>query len=208
MTMKRKDTTLSITHLFLRRAIHGLAVVALAAGLAACGSSKTSSTTAAAGTNTNATGASGAFGARRAALVACLKKHGVTLPNRPPGARPPRAGGGPPPGTPGTRPRGGFLFGGAGRKPSAKLQAAFKACGADFGRDRFARRPSQQTIQKYVTCVRQHGFNLPNPNFSGKGPVFPTNIRTNAKFQAASRACQSLLVPPASSSGGTGGSST
>ena len=47
-----------------------------------------------------------------------------------------------------------------------------------------------------MTCVRQHGYNLPNPNFSGKGPVFPANIQNNAKFQAASRACQSLLVPP------------
>jgi hypothetical protein len=48
---------------------------------------------------------------------------------------------------------------------------------------------------------------MPAPNFSGKGAVFPANIRSNAKFQAASRACQNLLVPPR---GGTttGGSNT
>ena len=43
--------------------------------------------------------------------------------------------------------------------------------------------------------MRQHGYNLPNPNFSGKGSVFPSNIRTNPKFLAASKACQSILIP-------------
>ncbi len=59
-----------------------------------------------------------------------------------------------------------------------------------------------------MTCVRQHGYNLPSPNFSGKGPVFPANIRSNAKFQAASRACQSLLVPQRGSGSGSGTSTT
>jgi len=34
--------------------------------------------------------------------------------------------------------------------------------------------------------------------------VFPSNIRNNAKFQAASRACQSLLVPPRPNGSGSG----
>ena len=42
---------------------------------------------------------------------------------------------------------------------------------------------------------------MPNPNFSGKGPIFPANIRTNTKFQAASKTCQSILVPPRPSGG-------
>jgi hypothetical protein len=83
------------------------------------------------------------------------------------------------------------------------VRAAFQACGAQFGfgagGQGFRRRLSRASITKYVTCVRQHGYNLPSPNFSGKGPVFPSTIRNNAKFQAASRACQSLLAPPRSS---------
>jgi hypothetical protein len=50
-------------------------------------------------------------------------------------------------------------------------------------------------VDKYVTCVRSHGFDLPAPNFSGTGPVFSTaKVNTHsAKFIAASKACQSLL---------------
>ena len=105
-----------------------------------------------------------------------------------------------------TTPRRG-LFGGRGFATNPKLRAAFQACGAQFGfgGGRFRGRLSRTAITKYVTCVRQHGYDLPNPNFSGKGPVFPANIRTNAKFQAASRACQSLLVPRRGTGSGSGG---
>ncbi len=89
------------------------------------------------------------------------------------------------------------------------MQAAFKACGANFGFGGgaggrgFRGRLSHTAITKYVTCVNQHGYKLPSPNFSGKGPIFPQSIQSNAKFQAASKACQSLLIP-ARPSGGTG----
>ncbi len=196
---------MSTTHLALRRLWFGLAVVAIAAALAACGSSKTSSTTAAAG-STTASASSGGFAARRAALVACLKQHGVTLPNRPPGAGRGFGNGGPPNGAPPNGgPGRGFFFGG-GRRLNPKMQAAFRACGSRLGfRGRFAGRLSHQTIEKFVSCVRQHGYNLPSPNFSGQGPVFPPSIRTNAKFQAASRACRSVLVPPGGAGGGSAG---
>jgi hypothetical protein len=203
-----------------------LTVVVLAFGglISACGSSSsttTSSTTASAAAG-GAGGADGANPARRAALAACLKQHGVTLPARPPGA-----GGGPPgsgapgggtgtgttgtgttgTGTTGTgttdsgaTPRPGFFGGGGGFANNPKLLAALQACGARFGfgggGQGFRGRLSRTAITKYVACVRQHGYNLPSPDFSGKGPVFPSNIRGNAKFQAASRPCQSLLAPP------------
>ena len=99
--------------------------------------------------------------------------------------------------TGGNPPRRGF-FGGAAN--SSKFRAAFKACGANFpARGRF-RAPNRQAIQKYVACVRSHGYKLPNPNFSGKGPIFPSNIRPNKQFRSASKACQSLLTPTRSSS--------
>jgi hypothetical protein len=200
-----------------------LTVVVLALGglIAACGSASSSSatTTSSATASAAAGGAGGAPNAsRRAALAACLKQHGVTLPARPPGAS-----GGPLPGSggsgagangtstngtgtngtgtngTGTTPRRGFS-GRGGFAANPKLRAAFQACGAKFGfrggGQGFRARLSRTAITKYVTCVRQHGYNLPSPNFSGKGPVFPSNIRNNAKFQAASRACQNLLVPP------------
>jgi len=174
-------------------------VLALGGLVAACGSASSSSKTATSSTTASAAGAPNA--SRRAALAACLKQHGVTLPARPPGAGAAPGSGGSN-GT-GTTPRRGFFGGGGGGfANNPKLRTALQACGARFGfggGQRF--RLSRAAITKYVTCVRQHGYNLPNPNFSGKGPVFPSNIRTNAKFQAASRPCQSLLTPRRPSGG-------
>ncbi|HET9721395.1 MAG TPA: hypothetical protein VFP55_15050 [Solirubrobacteraceae bacterium] len=117
-----------------------------------------------------------------ASKLACLKQHGVTLPARRPGSG---AGGG---------------FG-RGRGPgNSKFRAAFKACGGGFGRFRpgaggVPRRTfSAATLERFVTCVRNHGYTLPKPNTSG-GPVFPRSIESSTKFQAAARACASLLRP-------------
>ncbi len=192
-----------------------LGVVVLGGSIAACGSaSGSSSSSATTSTSTTASAAAGSGGpnaTRRAALAACLKQHGVTLPARPRGNTGPRPGSGGGTGTTGTgtgtTPRRGFFFGGGGG-PAAnpKFRAALQACGAKFGfrgGRGFRGRITHTTITKYVTCVRQHGYNLPNPNFSGKGPIFPANIQSNKKFQAASRACQSILVPPRQNGGGT-----
>jgi hypothetical protein len=179
--------------------------------LAACGSSTSSSSSSAravAGAGTSR------FAADRAKLVACLKQHGVTLPSRPgggfrhrftPGGGQSDTGsggsgsggsgqsgsGGPPHGGFGG---GGFFGGRAGSDP--KLQTAFKACASDFphGRSTFRGAAHQTAVTKFVTCVRRHGYDLPKPNFSGKGPVFPSNIQANPKFQAASKPCAKLLV--------------
>lgn len=205
-----------------------MALVTLVAGgaLAACGSasssSTTSSTTASAssgsGSGSSTTGGGSATGpnsARRAQLVSCLKAHGVTLPTRPAGSPPPGgAGGGTGTGTTGTgtTPRRGFFGGGGARNISPKMQAAFKACGAQSGFGRgggaFGGRLSHTAITGFVTCVNQHGYKLPAPNFSGKGPIFPRSIETNAKFQAAAKSCQHLLIPARPGGGSGGGTST
>lgn len=158
-----------------------LVLGALVAGLAiaACGSSNSSTTTSAAAGSTTSTNPA----ARRAALLACLRQHGVNIPNRPAGA--------PPPG--GFRGGGGF-FRGAASNP--KMRAAFQACGANFRFRGGGFRLSHTRINNYVACIRKNGYpQMPNPNFSGKGPVFPASVRSNQKFQAASRACQSVLIP-------------
>jgi hypothetical protein len=100
-------------------AVVGALLIALL--LAACGSGSTTTTNASAGD-----GASRPSGARRGFLqdpkvVACLKKQGVTLPNRPR-----RGQGGPPPSAQ-SRPN---------RRPDSaqfqKLRAALQKCGVDF----------------------------------------------------------------------------
>ncbi len=83
--------------------------------------------------------------------------------------------------------------GGGTFQANPKLRAAIQACGG--GNFRRGRRfqISHAAINNYVACVRKRGYDLPSPNFSGQGPVFPAGIRTNPKFQAASKPCQSLL---------------
>jgi len=188
-----------------------LVTVIASGALAACGSSgsTTSSTTASASASASTSGAAGggANSARRAQLVSCLKAHGVTLPSRPAGA-PPAGGTGTSTGTgTTTTPRRGFLFGGGGANITPTMRAAFQACGANFGAGggAFRGRISHTAIDNFVACVKKNGYpQMPSPNFSGKGPIFPRSVETNAKFQAASRTCQHLLVP----SGSGGGSSS
>jgi hypothetical protein len=168
-----------------RRAPLLCAVLLAGCSIAACGSS---TSTASKSTTTSAAAASGGGGGatgRFSAFRKCLQQHGVTLPQRRPRS--------------GRPPGGGFFGGGAGggeglaaRDP--KLAGAIQACGGFRGPRRF--QLSRTAINKYVACVRQHGYNLPKANFSGRGPVFPANIRTDPKFQAASRACQNLLIRP------------
>ena len=215
-----------MTHQHLRRPAVLLVIAALAAlCLAACGSSSNTSSTS---SNSAASAAASGGGRNRAArtkLVACLKAHGVTLPARRPGAG--GGYGGPPPGSggagaPGARGYGGggpgfFGGGGAGRFSNPKFRAAFQACGGRaFGGARRAQF-SKTAITKFVACVKQHGYTLPKPNFSG-GPIFPVSVERNATFQAASKSCASLLRPsgappagggaPAPSGSASGGGST
>ncbi|MGI8715550.1 MAG: hypothetical protein ACR2NR_20695 [Solirubrobacteraceae bacterium] len=66
-------------------------------------------------------------------------------------------------------------------------------------------RPTQAAVTKFAACVKQHGYSLPKANLSGKGPIYPTKIEANAKFQSAARACQSLLRPAGGGSPPGGG---
>ena len=160
--------------------------------VAACGSSSSSTSTAVAAAGGPPSTAT------RSALRTCLRQHGVNLPARPGGLRKPNGSGGGD-GAQGGPPAGGGFFGGGGGpgarfRNNPKMAAAFKACGGRaFPRRRFAL--SHAAINKFVICVRQHGYNMPKPNFSGNGSVFPASIRTNSKFQMASRSCARLLFP-------------
>ena len=185
--------------------------------VAACGSSSNTASSSTSGAGSAAAATGGANSAARSKLAACLKTHGVTLPARPPGSR--RR---PPGGYGGYGGGGGFFFGGGGgasgssrgggagasRFANPKFRAALQACGAGrFPQRRFT--PNKAAVAKFTACVRQHGYNLPAPNFSGKGPIFPATIARNKTFQAAARGCASDLrpsgagAPPGSGAGGS-----
>jgi hypothetical protein len=186
------------------RRIAALAPMLLAVSvLAACGSSSKGSTTAAA-VKTTASGARTA-GSRFTALRECLKKNGITLPQRVPG----KPGQGRPP-SGGAVPFGGGRTGGfaGGALPKgvtrAQFEAAMKKCGGgargNFGpRSRIGSASFKKALTAFATCMRKGGIDVPTPNTSGKGPIFDTKgLDVNsAKFRAAQQKCASLLRIPA-----------
>jgi hypothetical protein len=162
----------------------------------ASASSGTGSTAASAGPGTGSTagaptGATGPNVGRFAALRECLKKNGITLPQRTPGG-----GAGP------QLPKG---------VTRAQYEAALKKCG---GTGQFARTGKafnvpafKAAFAKFATCLRQNGVNVPAQNTSGKGPVFNTKgINTSsAQFRTAETKCQSILVGAFRGGSGAGG---
>jgi hypothetical protein len=166
-----------LNHVKHQKRLHLSALIAIAAtvAVAGCGGGSSSSST-----STSTSSLANAGGGRRAAIAACLRKQGITPPQRP------RAGGEP------------FIPGGGrgGRFQDPRVRAALRKCGINppTGR-RFNGANYRQAITKFAACVRQNGYDLPAPNFSGKGPVFdPTKVnRSDPKFMAAARKCQGLL---------------
>lgn len=183
-----------------RPAIAALVLILASLALAACGGSSGSTTTstvsASASTPPSSTGgAPGAIGSRFAAVRECLKKNGITLPQRTPGKRP----------SPGS---GGLLGGAAGTGPHlpagitrAQYEAAIKKCGGSFSRGGFSGAhgfsspAAKQALAKFATCLRTNGVDVPEANTSGKGPIFSTKgLNTNsATFKAAYAKCRSDL---------------
>ena len=207
------------------------AALLVTVALNACGSSSPTSTVAAAAGGANATGSSGSTGAtgaaRRAALAACLKKYGVTLPSRALGGRP-RLGAtgasgaagrfGPSgrfgaSGASGSRGRG--FFGGGGFANNPGFAAALAKCGGATGGFGAARRTGfnassaqdRAEIVSYVACMKRNGIDLPTPNFSGTGSVFGTKVSTSSPaFRTANAKCQNVLkfLAPSAAAGSGG----
>jgi hypothetical protein len=203
--------------------------VALALGalvLAGCGgssgssssgsTSETSATASAAGSESGASESgssesSGAEGGKggpgmmniSAKAKACLKEKGVELPEA--GQIPE---GGPPSGGP--KPEGGPPAGGFAGKGSEKMTKAFEECGVEMpefkggpggeGAPNMNSAAFKKQVKEYVACVRENGYELAEPNFSGEGPVFAKEESESAAFKRASAQCQSLLGGPASGS--------
>jgi hypothetical protein len=176
-----------------------LAIVAALAVAGCGGSSSSASPTSEEGTTSSSSQAAGPgpghFEISEEART-CLKEHGLEPPE---GGKPPVGGG-----TEGGPPAG---FGGAGGNGS-KLKGAFEACGIEGpmgkGKPGGAATSSaafRTSVKSYVACVRENGFEMPEPNLSGEGPVFSQSEidQEDPKFKAASEKCESILRAPAGS---------
>lgn len=139
----------------------------------------------------------------------CLKEKGVELPEGNGG--PPEGGEKPEGEMPegGEKPEGAPPAGGPGGKGDEKMQKAFEECGVETpelkgGPGGEAGAPDvnsaafKKQVKKYVACVKENGYELGEPNFSGEGPVFAKSESESTAFKRASAKCQSLLGGPGS----------
>jgi hypothetical protein len=195
-----------------RISIAALALIVGSLVLVGCGGSGGGSSTATSTTSTTASsgeGKGGMFNISEEAK-ACLKEKGVELPGFKGGE------GGPP--SSGEKPEGGELPergeggppGGFGGEGSEEMKKAFEECGVE--RPEFkggaGGKPStnsaafKKQVNEYVACVRENGYELGEPNFSGEGPIFEKAESESAEFKKASAQCQELLGGPQGSQSG------
>lgn len=168
-------------------------IVALTGALTACGGSSSAKPAASAAVATPG-GPSGPRGAgrfrdpaRRAAIAACLRKQGVTLPRFSPGGPPPQI--------------------------SAAQRAALTSCGLrrfGAGPGRFRNNPAfRARLTAFAACMTSSGVKLAAPNTSGSGPIFGNVNRSDPKFQTAYAKCSAklggLFGPRAGAPPGAGG---
>lgn len=183
------------------KAFTALLTVALAVMLlGACGGGSSDSESDSGSDSGSGSESSG--GNQRSELQECLEEQGVELPegagagqgNAPPGGgQPPADGDFPAPGEGAPGGQGGLQGG-----DNSELQKALEECGGDMpqgGQPNQNNGQFRESIQRYVRCVRRNGFDLPDPNLSGDGPVFDEDEvdQDDPDFQAASRKCQGAL---------------
>jgi hypothetical protein len=193
-------------------------------GSSSAGSSTESSTTASSAGSETATGEGSAAGGKGGMFniseeaKACLKEKGVELPEfkggegGPPGGA---EGGMPEPGEKpegGEMPEGGPPAGGFGGEGSEEMTKAFEECGVETpefkggpgggGKPNTNSAAFKKQVNEYVACVRENGYELGEPNFSGEGPVFEKSESESAEFKKASAQCQELLGGPQGSQSG------
>lgn len=203
-----------------RVSIAVLALVATALVLVACGGSSGGSSTEA--TTTASSGKEGRPGGMfniSEEAKACLKEKGVELPEFKGGEGGPPSGGEGEMPEPGEKPEGGEMpeggpsAGGFGGEGSEEMKKAFEECGVET--PEFKGGPGgaggipntnsaafKKQVNEYVACVRENGYELGEPNFSGEGPVFEKAESESAEFKKASAQCQELLGGPGGSRSG------
>jgi hypothetical protein len=217
-----------------RISIAVLALVIGALVLAGCGGSSGSSSggsTSESTTTASSSGSETATGEGKGGMFniseeakACLKEKGLELPGF-------KGGEGGPPGAaegempePGEKPEGGEMpeggppAGGFGGERSEEMTKAFEECGVEMpefkggpgGATAGGTRPNvnsaafKKQVKEYVACVRENGYELAEPNFSGEGPIFEKAESESAEFKKASAQCQELLGGPQTTEPETG----
>ena len=220
--------------LLLALALAALAMLAIVGCGGGSGGSGTSaaSTSASAGANDAGEGGQGepgGFAEISEDERACLEEQGVELPEAGAGGAPPEGGempeGEPPQG--GEMPSGGPVEGGEmpqgeggppgfGGEDGETMAEAFEACGVEVlqmqggpGGGPYTNSAAyRKQVKEYAACVRENGYDLPEPDFSGEGPVFDESEvdRESAAFKKASEACSDLLSKPSGGAQGTPGS--
>ena len=195
------------------------ALVLAGCGGSSGGSTAESSTTASSSGSETATaeGKGGGMFNISEEAKACLKEKGVELPEFKGGeggeGGPPAGaeagempeGGEPPAGAEGgEKPEGGPPAGGFGGEGNEEMQKAFEECGVETpefkggpggegGAPNVNSAAFKKQVKEYVACVKENGYELGEPNFSGEGPVFEKSESESAAFKKASASCQSLL---------------
>ncbi|MEU0402933.1 hypothetical protein ABZ318_22350 [Streptomyces sp. NPDC006197] len=158
----------------IRRIIRTAAAPSLAAALALFATACSGS--AAGGDDGNANGegkkADQAFEHRK-----CLREQGLDVPE-------------PKPGENGV----GLTISGDGMSKE-KMEKAFKACASKAGGAGFGKEPTQADKDKalaYAKCMRENGFNMPDPKFDGgaqQAMPMPQGAQKE-KFEKAAKACE------------------
>jgi hypothetical protein len=133
----------------------------------------------------------------------CMRKHGVDMPD------------------PNFSKNGGVTIqaappggGGSPQGPSPQFEAADKACrhfidnavnGSGAKLDPQQQEKMKEAALAFAQCMRAHGIDMPDPQFSGDGRVTQQlgGNPNEAKFQAAQKACQKKM--PGFGKGGKGG---
>lgn len=171
-------------------------------------------------TATEGKGGTGMFNISEEAK-ACLKEKGVELPEFKAGEGPGGEGGPPGEGEIPEPPEGGAATGGSqmpeggempegrpqtrsfGGEMSEEMKEAFEECGVETpefkGGPGGAGGPNvnsaafKKQVKEYVACVRENGYELAEPNFSGEGPIFEKSESESSAFKKASAKCSNLL---------------
>jgi hypothetical protein len=152
----------------------------------------------------------------------CLKEKGVELPEFNSGEGPPQAGEGgemPEPPEGGQMPEGGEIPAGGPPAGAGAMneedQEAFEECGVETpelkggpggeGGPNVSSAAFKKQVKEYVACVRENGYEIAEPDFSGEGPVFDKAESESAAFKKASEQCQGLLGGPQGEGSEAGG---
>jgi hypothetical protein len=103
--------------------------------------------------------------------------------------------------------------GGFGGAQSESMKKAFEECGVETpefkggpggegGKPSMNSAAFKKQVKEYVACVRENGYELAEPNFSGEGPVFEKAESESSAFKQASAQCQELLGAPQATQSG------